>query len=275
MRHHEKGAAAVFKMAFQKLDGVDVQVVRGLVHDVEVGLAGQHPGKCHPLHFPAGEFLHRFIRVREAELREKLRDPQFVLPQMVRIQLSGPFRRAVHNLAEKGLLRIILVLLFQKSDADILEEQHLAAAVGSIGSGQDPQQRGLARPIGGDERHLVAFIDIEADIAEQHFGAVTLGNVLDLQVTCHGKANLLIIFGFSPAGRAMRSEMPASIFVNFMIISLVRFPKDKAFLPLNQTQPGSPLRGDSACFCPGHRRFRPPAGHFGSLLPRKVSGFLR
>ena len=104
---------------------------------------------------------------------------------MVRIQVPGPFLRTVHNLPENGFLRVVAVLLLQKSDADIFEEQDLAAAVGGIGSGQNLQQRRFARPVGRNQRHLVAFIDIKADVPKQHLGAVTLGNVLYLQITCH------------------------------------------------------------------------------------------
>ena len=97
---------------------------------------------------------------------KELVHPKFVLPQVVRVQVLRPLGRCIHDLPEDGLFRVIRVLLFQKSNADILEKQHLSAAVRGIFPRQDPEQGSLARTVGGDERHLVAFIDVEVDMLE-------------------------------------------------------------------------------------------------------------
>ena len=187
---HQQGAAAVFQVVFQELDGVQVQVVGGLVHDVEIGLGGQHLGKGHPLHLSAGKVLHGLLGFRQVKLRKKLFHTQFVLPKMVRVQLSGPGGRCVHDLPEDGFPGVEGVLLFQEGDADVLEEEHLAAAVGGVFPGQDAQQGGLARSVGGYQGHLVPFVDIEVNAAEQHFGTVALGEVFYLQVTGHGRIQM-------------------------------------------------------------------------------------
>ena len=192
VRDHEQGAAGVLEMLLQELDGVDVQVVRGLVHDVEIGLGGQHLRERHPLDFAAGEVLHRLFPVREGELRQEPLHPALVLPQMVLVQVLRPFGGPVHDLPEDALLGIVGILLLQESDADVLEEQDLPAAVGLVLAGEDPQQGGLPGAVRRDERDLVALVDVEVDVLEQHLGAVRLGNVLDLQVTCHGKTKIRI-----------------------------------------------------------------------------------
>ena len=81
-------------------------------------------------------------------------------------------------------------LLNHLTDADVLEEEHLAAAVGGVFPGQDAQQGGLARSVGGYQGHLVPFVDIEVNAAEQHFGTVALGEIFYLQVTGHGRIQM-------------------------------------------------------------------------------------
>ena len=143
VRDHEQGAAGVLEVLLQELDGVDVQVVRGLVHDVEIGLGGQHLRERHPLDFAAGEVLHRLFPVREGELRQEPLHPALVLPQMVLVQVLRPFGGPVHDLPEDALLGVVGILLLQEGDADVLEEQDLATTVGLVLAGEDPQQGGL------------------------------------------------------------------------------------------------------------------------------------
>ena len=38
VRHHKKSAAAVPEIPLEEFDGIDVEVVRGLVHNIEIGL---------------------------------------------------------------------------------------------------------------------------------------------------------------------------------------------------------------------------------------------
>ncbi len=185
MGDHEQGAPFVLEPLLQELDGVDVQVVRGLVHDVEIGLRGQHPGQGDALDLAAGQVLHGLVPVRQGELRQEPLHPPLVLPQMLLVQVVRPLPRIVHNLAKDGLLGIVSVFLFQESDPYILEKEDLPAAVGLVLAGEDPQEGRLPGPVRRDERHLVAFIDIEVDVLEQHLGTVRLGYVLDLQVACH------------------------------------------------------------------------------------------
>ena len=160
-------------------------MVRGLVHDVEIGLRGQHPGQGDALDFAAREVLHGLVPVRQGELRQEPLHPPLVLPQMLLVQVVGPLPRIVHDLPEDGLLGIEGVFLFQEGDPYVFEKEDLPAAVGLVLAGEDPQEGSLSGPVRRDERHLVAFIDVEVDVLEQHLGTVRLGYVLDLQVACH------------------------------------------------------------------------------------------
>ena len=63
------------------------------------------------------------------KLRQQLRHPKFIAPQMVRIQMRRPFRRTVHDLPENAFIGVEGVFLFQEGNADVLEEEHLTAAV--------------------------------------------------------------------------------------------------------------------------------------------------
>ena len=185
VRYHEQGTATVFQAPFQELDGVYVQVVGGLVHDVEIGLGGQHLRKGHALDFPAGKVFHEPLR-HQAELVQQLRHPELVLPQVVLVQLLRPLGRLVHDLPKEGFLRVKAVFLLQKSNTDVFEKQDLPTAVRRVFPRQDAQERSFSRPVGRDERHFVPFIDIEADVLEQHLRPITLGDILYLQVTGHG-----------------------------------------------------------------------------------------
>ena len=199
VRYHEERAAAVPQMLLQELDGVCVQVVGGLVHDVEIGLGGKHFRKRHALDFAAGEVPHGLFHIREAELRQEPLHPSLILPVVLLVKVLCPLPGAVHDLPDDGFLRIKGILLLQKRNTDVLQEQHLSAAVRRVLPRQYPQQRSLPGAVRGDERHLVTLIYIEADALEQHLGAVGLGNVLNLKVTCHnGNKDSKIMRKFVP-----------------------------------------------------------------------------
>ena len=54
--------------------------------------------------------------------------------------MVGPLMRIVHYLVKNAPVRIVLILLLQKSDSYILQEQHLSAAVRRVLPRQDPEQ---------------------------------------------------------------------------------------------------------------------------------------
>ena len=70
VRNHQQGAARTAQIPLQELDGVDVQVVGGLVHDQEIGLAGQQLRQRHPFHLAARKLLHPFAEIAQVETRQ-------------------------------------------------------------------------------------------------------------------------------------------------------------------------------------------------------------
>ena len=52
--HHQQGTAGTRKIALKELDGVDVQMVRRLVHDIEISLGREHLRQSDALDLAAG-----------------------------------------------------------------------------------------------------------------------------------------------------------------------------------------------------------------------------
>ena len=113
---------------------------------------------------------------------------------MVLVQIPRPLQRVSHNLLKDGFPGVIGVILLQEGNADVLQEQNLSAAVGGVFSGKDPEERSLSCAVRGNKGHLVPFIYIEVNSLEQDFWAITLGNVLYLQITWH-RTQRYAIFG--------------------------------------------------------------------------------
>ena len=89
MGDHQKRAARTAKVAFKKLDCVDVKVVRRLVHDEEFRLGGKHLCECDPLYFSSGKFLHPLVRIRKIEAGQELDHPALIFPQMFLVESGG------------------------------------------------------------------------------------------------------------------------------------------------------------------------------------------
>ena len=204
VRDHEEGAARVREVTLQILDGVRVEVVRGLVHDEELRLRGEHLRQRHALDLASGQVSHALLPV-QAEVREDARDAEPVLEETLLIQAFGEGRRRVHYLCADGLVRVIVVLLLQEGYPYLPEEHDAPAGVGLVLPGEDAHQRGLAGAVGGDEGDLVAFVDIEADVLEQDLRPVRLGDVLYLEVRGHYLKNLST--SLTTSGRAKTATL--------------------------------------------------------------------
>ena len=83
----EQQRAAVFRHhVFQPLDGLDVEVVGGLVQQQHVRLHDQRPAERHPALPAAGKLRHRHIR-RQVEAGQYLFDTGLRLPAMAAFEL--------------------------------------------------------------------------------------------------------------------------------------------------------------------------------------------
>ena len=181
---HEEGAARPSQVVLEVFDGVDVEMVGGLVKDQEVGFGGEDLRDGHALDLAAGEFLHPLVGP-QAELGEQPDDAVLVFEAAGVVQMrqeqgaSGPY------LFEQRCFGVVGVVLLQECDADFFQELDLAAGVGLVLSGQDAHQRGLTGSVRCDQGDLVTLVHVEADMVEQHFRTVRLGDVLYLQVGRH------------------------------------------------------------------------------------------
>ena len=118
---HQEGAAGVSEVVFQKFDGVNVEVVGGLVHDEEVGFRCQHHGQCHPFHFTSGEVFHQTAFL-ESETGQELLDSQFIGEHCIVIQPVGEFLAGVQYLRKDVLLGVVFEFLFQKCYPDVFQK---------------------------------------------------------------------------------------------------------------------------------------------------------
>ncbi len=183
--YHQKGAPAALEVGFEVFDGVDVQVVGGLVHYEKVRLGGKHLAEGHPLDPASGEFAHLLSEIPETEVREKTLDPQFILHQVLSVKAGGEFRAGSHHLVQYALFGVEGIFLLQKGYADVLKEHNLSAGVAFVLSRKNPHQRGLPGAVRSDKSNLIAFIYIEGDMLKKHLGPVGLRDVLYLQITRH------------------------------------------------------------------------------------------
>ena len=167
------------EVVFQEFDGVNVEVVGGLVHDEEVGFRCQHHGQCHPFHFASGEVFHQTAFL-ESETGQELLDSQFIGEHCLVIQPVGEFLAGVQYLRKDVLLGVVFEFLFQKCYPDVFQKGNFPAGIGFVVTRKYAQQCRFSSSVRCDERNLVPFIYIESDMLEQHFRTITLADVFYL-----------------------------------------------------------------------------------------------
>ena len=101
MAHRDEGLRLAPQQLLEPEDALDVEVVRRLVEQEQLGLAGQRAGDGQPLLPSAGERGHGLLGVLEPGLAHGHRDPPFAL---VRVGLDLA-RRVVQRRAHGRLRR--------------------------------------------------------------------------------------------------------------------------------------------------------------------------
>jgi hypothetical protein len=149
----ERGRPGV-EQVLQRGQGVGVEVVRRLVEQEHVGLAGEQAQHLQPPPLAAGQVRHRCPQatVREPEHLGQLRRGE-VPPAQVH-----PPRDLLHRLQHAGRSRQLGQFLGQERAAHggALQQR---SRVGPNESGQYPQQCGLARAVGPEDADPVARAD--------------------------------------------------------------------------------------------------------------------
>ena len=196
----------------QPIDGLDVQVIGGLVQQEDVRVAEQGLGQQHPdlvgvlqlLHLLLAQILgdaeageqHRGITLRIIAVHLAEFDLQVAHPDAVGL---GQFRLGVeglaldHHLVEAGMAHDHGVdhRLFVKGEVVLTEHGNALAGAGGdvtmirlLFPGQDLEEGGLACAVGADQAVAVARGELDVDVFENY--SLAIGK-RDINGSDHGK----------------------------------------------------------------------------------------
>ena len=206
MRHQDDRGVETRQVLFEPLERLDVEVVRRLVEQEQIGIAGEHPPERRARQLAARERAERTVEIRvvaEPEPVERRQRP--IAPAVAASVLEaglGPGvaaeRRVVvgalrHRLLELGELlldrhqltgagqhvvaeadvALARGALVVERDLGVLGQNELADVDRRLAR-QHPEQRRLAGAVAPGQRHPVAALELERDAAEQRLA----GNVL-------------------------------------------------------------------------------------------------
>ena len=186
----QDGAGIVAQMAFQPIDGLGVEMVRGLVEQQQLGLLEQQPAERDAAALAAGELGHVGVVRRTAQRVHRLVDLGVEIPQPLGLDLvlqlghlvrglvrvvHGEFvvaiedrllrRDALHHVLAHGLARIELRLLLQIADARALGHPALAGEL-LVDAGHDAQQRRFAGAVDAEHADLGVGIERQVDVLQ-------------------------------------------------------------------------------------------------------------
>ncbi len=189
MRDHQRGAGEAGEPALQPHRRFQVEVVRRLVQQQQVGIGEQRRRQCHAHPPAAGEFLHRprLRRLIEAETGQDGggagrggvgADGQQTIMQLgqaVRVrgfrlrQQRQPFRVALQHDIDQGLRTLRRLLPHRRQlraggEADV-------AAVHRQFAGDGAQQGGLAGAVAADQADAAAGVDGQVRLVQQRAAA--------------------------------------------------------------------------------------------------------
>ena len=210
----EHGALVARDETAQPLNALEIEVVRGLVEQKQVGMAQEELGE-RDAHLPAaGELRARSLEIGrfKAEAGEDLLGValELVAPKMLKAILDAAvflekgidalprlgnlgdlelqFLCALahgsdlagrgHDLGEDARGRIEVRLLLEIAHLRVFGELH-GAAVGRIDTHDELEHGGLAGAVGSDERKAVACVDLKRRSAEEHAGAEAFFDFVD------------------------------------------------------------------------------------------------
>jgi hypothetical protein len=148
-------------------DTVEVEMVRRLVHEEEVGRAGECLRDREALLPAAREGPGRAMRLGEAAPAERHAGARVAL-DLVDIVRNGVADDPFHagSVGERWMLRHVR----ERRQAAERDRSH----VGLLEAGEHPEQRRLARAVRTDESDPIAVVDPEGDIGEKRRGAERL-----------------------------------------------------------------------------------------------------
>ncbi len=203
--HEQHRAGVLGQERLEPLDGVDVEVVGGLVEQQHVGGGDQRPRQQHAPPPAARQRVHRHVgRQRQAgehQLDALLEAPAVALFQLV-LQPAHPLERrlvAVRDLGrgmvirgderaqvaqpfgddlEHAVVGVERHVLHQPGDAGGRRPPH-RAPVGHDLAAHDLQQRRLPGAVPADEGETLASVDLERDVVEQRQVPVSVEEMVE------------------------------------------------------------------------------------------------
>ena len=172
MADQHDGAGEVLQGVLEHVHRVDVQVVGGLVQAQERLGGHKHLGQCQTRLFAAGEDADLLLDGIVVAKQEGA--------QQAALLRHGPFGRDGVDLLQDGIglghaLECVL---------GVVGHAHVGAQITRAGSwrlqtGEDLHEGRLAGAVGADERHMLAAVELEVDIAVDVLFAVGLGDALE------------------------------------------------------------------------------------------------
>ena len=165
------GAGEVLQGVLEHVHRADVQVVGGLVQAQECLGGHKHLGQCQTRLFAAGEDADLLLDGIVVAKQEGA--------QQAALLRHGPLGRDGVDLLQDGigLGHALECVLGVVGDADV-GAQIAGAGGGRLQAGENLHERGLAGAVGADERHVLAAVELEVDIAVDVLVAVRLGHAL-------------------------------------------------------------------------------------------------
>ncbi len=154
----ENDGTAVLRQGAQNLGSAGrIEVVSGFVEQEHVGTGNHQAGQCQPRLFTTGEHARGLLDGVTLEQERPEHRPGTCVIQ---------FRCRTTHGGQHGGGRIEGLVLLRVVAHDGTMPQVHVPGVGSINTGQDPQQRGLARAIEPEDHHLAAAVDRQIDVGE-------------------------------------------------------------------------------------------------------------
>ena len=203
MAHHQQRAPVGHELLFQHFEGLDVEVVGGLVQDQQVRRLGEQPGQDDAVALAAGQRRHRGHGPLGAE-EEALE----VADDVARPAVDEDVVAAVGDGLGHGLVGVELPpQLVEVADLEIGARLH-RPGVGRDLPHQDAQQRALADAVVADEPDAVTAHDAERQVPDQRLAAVAVGDVAELHHLAAGLSAVLhvdarVSLGLEPLGRLL------------------------------------------------------------------------
>ena len=197
---HDNGAGELQKKILQPVDGVNVQVVGGLVHHQDIGVAEQSL-RQQDLHLETGIHMGHLRFVELGTHAKALQNPAgvgfgFVAAQLgiLGLEIGGPqavligkvllFVEGVHLLADlievqiahnhrvhDGVVIVLVLVLLQDGHTDVGQNVDLAGGGFQL-TGENAQKRGFTGAVGADDAVAIALGKLQIHMGEQRLAAV-------------------------------------------------------------------------------------------------------